>query len=559
MRASAIAFPKSDPEAARTPLKMLQLDSRFVKRGLWPNLEKGPVLGWTITTDMEKGTIVIALLAIFSSLALAHLWHLLTFCFHQLRADGRLADGLFQQQQALLRTLPTPSSMLADTLKLWWLWRKRTDRALYRSLVLTIFGIVFSAATIGVGIFSSYVVDSSNIQVLVDSPFCGPIGFDPTTEEFYKTPLRTEKYQAKVAALGRSLAEDCYQNNTFLSERCQAFIKPNITFGRQRVDCPFDPSICVDISQPAIEFDSGILDLNNDFGMNLEKKDHVKYRKKTTCAVLKTDGRYSVINASDYPSRARARPPLPSEELLLMHFGNVPKNGGWPNTTFVHSLLTANNSVGYGTGANAFTYSSPKWSLLNDLEPLPEMSVEDVDLEVVMITKNRQTYGNPVNDPIFSAHDPFEVASNIEGENETVYFSDFPNSIVGCTLQVGRSETNGVGVLTLIVRVLLLSHKCARVLHRLERPTGQRHPTRIPRSKRSPASGHPSARNLECIIQHGSRREQRPRGSKLSTRFWPYLFPTRRSVGQRDGGVGIVGMGLFADVCNGLLYWSWCT
>jgi hypothetical protein len=42
----------------------LELDSRFVKRGYWVNLSKGPVMGQTINTDTQTGAIVIALLAV---------------------------------------------------------------------------------------------------------------------------------------------------------------------------------------------------------------------------------------------------------------------------------------------------------------------------------------------------------------------------------------------------------------------------------------------------------------------------------------------------------------
>jgi hypothetical protein len=46
---------------------MAELSSEFVKQGLWTNLEHGPVMGKTITTDTRTGTIVISLLAIMST------------------------------------------------------------------------------------------------------------------------------------------------------------------------------------------------------------------------------------------------------------------------------------------------------------------------------------------------------------------------------------------------------------------------------------------------------------------------------------------------------------
>ena len=85
---------------------MSELDPQFVKRGYWLNHAQGPVMGKTITTDSRSGVIIIAILAIFTSMGLNHLWHLLTFGYHQLRANGDARDGLFRQQQSLLRYYP---------------------------------------------------------------------------------------------------------------------------------------------------------------------------------------------------------------------------------------------------------------------------------------------------------------------------------------------------------------------------------------------------------------------------------------------------------------------
>jgi hypothetical protein len=47
---------------------MSELDSQYVKRGFWINEARGPIMGRTITTDTRTGTIVVALLAVLSSL-----------------------------------------------------------------------------------------------------------------------------------------------------------------------------------------------------------------------------------------------------------------------------------------------------------------------------------------------------------------------------------------------------------------------------------------------------------------------------------------------------------
>lgn len=47
---------------------MSELDARYVHRGLWTNLSKGPIMGQTITTDTKTGAIVIAILAVCTTL-----------------------------------------------------------------------------------------------------------------------------------------------------------------------------------------------------------------------------------------------------------------------------------------------------------------------------------------------------------------------------------------------------------------------------------------------------------------------------------------------------------
>jgi hypothetical protein len=223
---------------------MSEVEARYVKRGFWINLERGPIMGRTLTVNIETGTIIIALLAILSSLAMTHLWHLVTFSQHQFRAKGHPRDGLFQQQQVLLRTLSPPSAFAADWLKLWWLWRKRRNSALRRSIPQLFLALLFTAATVTVGIFSSYTASSTKLQVLVQNPRCSPLDLDPTSGNLIKNLGRLRKYRMTIVSRSGPFAEECYQNTTSLPARCTAFVSPNIRLAPKRVQCPFDKKIC---------------------------------------------------------------------------------------------------------------------------------------------------------------------------------------------------------------------------------------------------------------------------------------------------------------------------
>lgn len=308
---------------------MSELESRFVHRGYWVNEAKGPVMGQTLTTDSRTGTLIIALLAVLTSIGLNHIWHLLTYFYHQARTDGKASDGLFRQQQALLRTLPTPSTVVADSVKLWFAWRGISDRALARSLLLAVFALLFVAASLAGSIFSSYVASSFMIEVLVDSPFCG---------SHDGSDLGERSYHNSILSAAENFAPDC-QGSGNLPSRCDSiFVRPNIPFSSEEVTCPFDQSMCV---SRAIAFDSGLVDLNDAFGVNARDKDRVLFRKRSTCSVLSLEGRTEVVNASDIPfSTAFGRDPLPNEEVLLFYYGQFTDDPDAP--TFLYSFITGN-------------------------------------------------------------------------------------------------------------------------------------------------------------------------------------------------------------------------
>lgn len=304
----------------------LELDSRFVKRGYWVNLSKGPTMGQTITTDSKTGSVVVALLAVLASLGMTHLWHLLTFIYYQIRANGRPSEGLFRHQQALLRTLPTPSSLMADSVKLWLAWRGASDRALTSCLTYIITGLVFAMGSLAVSIFSSTMVSTSNIEVLVESPHCG----------LFIGGAGSNGYFSPVTAASYSYASDCYRTGS-LPSQCNTLLRPNVPFATRFTQCPFDASIC---ASPAVSFDSGLIDLNDAFGLNLDEADRIRYRRKTTCAILSLDGYTKVRNGRPADSGALGRELFPGEEVIDYMYGTFTRVGAPLSQSLVNSNIS---------------------------------------------------------------------------------------------------------------------------------------------------------------------------------------------------------------------------
>jgi hypothetical protein len=311
-------------------MSQLELDAQFVKLGYWGNLSQGRVMGQTFTTDSKTGAVLIALLAVISSLGMTHLWHLLTFAYHLARANGRPADGLFRHQQTLFRTLPTPSSMVADSIKLWLVWRGISDRALVRSVMHLSIALVFAMASLTVSIFSSYVASNSNVEVLIQSPHCGSFNWESSWNS----------YMAVNNAAASQYASTCYRPG-MLPNQCNVFHRPNIPFTSEIVQCPFEGKMC---ASPALSLDSGLIDLNDAFGMNLEEADRIRYRRKSTCAVLTLDGYTRVVNVSSGYDATLGRETFLGEQMVEYLYGKSTNSEDYLS----QSLFQANLSSSYG-------------------------------------------------------------------------------------------------------------------------------------------------------------------------------------------------------------------
>jgi hypothetical protein len=322
-----------------SPSTMSQLRPEYVKQGFWVNVEHGSLMGQTITTDVRTGSLVVALLAVLTTFGLGHLWNVFLFCYHQFRARGRSSDGHFHQQQALLRTLPPPNAITSNWIQLWWVWKDKADSAFDCTWVLALLSVVFTAATIAVGIFVSYVVSSTNVEVLVKSPLCGPFDLDQyllTVSDSDVNTLGFVGYQSYLSTSSRAYSQACYQNGSVQSAQCSTYIRPSIPFMVTREECPFE-TMCSNISKPAISFDSGLVNVNRGFGLNLHPRDALKFRRKNTCALLETKDRYFSWNKTYGPSKQ-----VQFEEFIGLNYGNT-TNPNW-NYTLQVSYFESNHS-----------------------------------------------------------------------------------------------------------------------------------------------------------------------------------------------------------------------
>lgn len=320
---------------------MAELDDRFVKRGFWIDWSKGSIMGQTYTVEAQTGTIIVALLTILASIATAQLWSLLTFALHQVRAHGDASEGMFWQQQVLLRTMPTPTAFLADTLKISWAWRSKNRHSLLRSVPILAFAFCFAIASIVGGIFTSYAVDNSNIEVLVNSPYCGRINNTKVDTDGRATKGVMTVHGDSI----QSYATNCYKNISSLPAVCRnTFHQPSIKFTTAPTSCPWNETMCTNGGSSAIAMDSGVIDMRTQFGLNVAEKDTVKLRRRTTCNVLPRDG-HIFKRPKEYLNRGNAA------ERWTLEYGRwigVPEYQH-PEVTFNINSILAEHQMSYFT------------------------------------------------------------------------------------------------------------------------------------------------------------------------------------------------------------------
>lgn len=219
---------------------------------------------------------------------------------------------------------------MADTLKLYWAWRKRADRPFLRSISLVLVAFVFKTATIAASIFSSLIVDSGSITVLVESSLCGGVSSEGYARKTYTVALN----QAVPV-----YARDCYKNGS-LPLTCGVFMRPNVPVTIEDAPCPFNASMC---ESSAFSMDSGLVDIGGAFGLNLEAKDRINYRRKATCTVLPIEGHMEIKNSTELPAEYfSGRGLINDEQLVVLDYG--PTNDPSQVGSIIASLLASNLS-----------------------------------------------------------------------------------------------------------------------------------------------------------------------------------------------------------------------
>ncbi|KAI9812835.1 MAG: hypothetical protein M1826_002756 [Phylliscum demangeonii] len=404
--------------------------SFYVYQGVWTNWQKGSVSGITLTLSPRNAAVLVAVLALFVHLTGAQLWGILRFAAHQCRASNQPRDGLYHQQQAVLRNSTSDLGAVRQLLRMSWAWRRHTDKPVVRNLSLVSLAL-FHFVLFGLaGILSSKLVQGGQ-EVLTRSPFCGKSLRTPSN--FSVERHLSVEYHSKIQRdmqLSQQFVRSCY-NTSIASSSCEVFKQRQLSWHTDVTNgCPFTSPVCHHRPQRII-FDTGLVDSRNDLGLNGRDSDRLFYRRTTACALLND---IAYVRESGKSSNSLD----PTWRPVVSAFygpGSMEEFGASFSYIRFASSSTRDQQKDisdYELSAR-FSYAGAGFKYSGSFLPIKELLLPDSDVSLVFLTFE-QSYETPVNDPWFSAHRPVSLAG-IDNTTRTIYQRELPITTLGCATQ----------------------------------------------------------------------------------------------------------------------------
>ncbi|KAM0430049.1 hypothetical protein ACHAPT_006055 [Fusarium lateritium] len=282
----------------------LYVKPELVRRGAWRNWDAHAATGGQITMLKDDAELLGIFIGIFLVFAAAGLWTLLAYLLFQLNRRRRRRkqgigafDGLYHQQQTILRNGGSDIAIGGSFLKLWLAWGN-SPKVLRRTLPIVILALAsFGFFLIALPFITAVeMFDNQGNQVLIKSPRCG--FWAPDLENY---PLAAYTGLTQRTFEAASYVDNCYESKAE-SALCDQFLaKRQLPIIRvYNVSCPFDESVCLPRfkgdKHPAITIKTDDLDSHKDFGINAPPGERVKMRRSMTCSPLNVNRFSKVID-----------------------------------------------------------------------------------------------------------------------------------------------------------------------------------------------------------------------------------------------------------------------
>jgi hypothetical protein len=253
--------------------------------GIWNDWSRGYIKGSTLTVTTGTSSVIIAILALFISQVGSHSWSIICFLTHQVRSTTRPRNGLYHQQQVILRNSVWGSDLgtIYQLGRVAWFWRGHGMRSIRATTWLIVLGLVHLSLFFVTGTLSSRIVIIGN-EVLIHGPNCGIWNADSGGPTDLDEQFEYDLHGSKDAQSSWQYVQDC-ANQAQPAPECNTFKKLRISFNStENAPCPFSEEMCNGSLNSSVMFDTGLIDSRDDLGINGRDEDRVQYRRVMTCS-----------------------------------------------------------------------------------------------------------------------------------------------------------------------------------------------------------------------------------------------------------------------------------
>lgn len=272
-----------------------------IQTGFWHDYTREGAHVGTLTLSTRSSGFLLAALVTFIGIVGACFWSLLSFGLHQLRAKRGEEDGLYFQEQVILRNSGSALQAISQFWRVSWAWRNRRtvgraprrlrSRFFFLSLPPLLILIGFTTAGIFVGdiIRSGHGVDNLKI----DPASCGSLQMEfdlsaPSGELFAVAYPAVNKLNSENMQAAKVYTRECYET-TIKSPACGIYPQKSLPFAQANVPCPFGNdskgnTLCT--AGSALNLDTGLLDTNGVLGINAPAKNRALVRLSSTCSPI---------------------------------------------------------------------------------------------------------------------------------------------------------------------------------------------------------------------------------------------------------------------------------
>ncbi|KAK7184516.1 hypothetical protein DPSP01_013940 [Paraphaeosphaeria sporulosa] len=415
-----------------------------VYTGFWIDWEKGRSKGATLTLPQAQGFILVSFLTLFVQFSGACLWRVVCFILHQARSTTAPRDGLFQQQQIILRNAITAPNALWNLSRSTLAWRGHVESPFRQAMALILITVIHMSFFGVAGLFSSQIASTGAGSALVRSEVCGypkEISHIRAVEAYNLEGDQLTTFNSEVL-LGRltltksaTYARSCYTNPLDSGATdCNIYINTYLegvdVSAVENATCPFGGNSCG--TSKGVRYDSGHISSSKHLGINFPQSEDVSIRRVTSCAPIDSE-QY----ATDWkPNRIEAFGGRTNTSVRFWEFGQGPQgcratipNNQTADTTFCVSQYQKDYWQEPYTVLAVTAYVDN--TTASDFKPISDFQRDDADVTLISIF-SKAKYTDVVDDPLFNAHNnSFTKGSN--GKNFSTPTTDL--SVLGCTEQ----------------------------------------------------------------------------------------------------------------------------